>query len=332
MSRHNQDQLTEKIILMLKKKLIKEYSKGNTKRDAHAKCIGLLKAYFIVDKNLPDEYKVGIFNEYKTYPAIIRVSNSNPKIKSDKYRDFRGFSIKVLNVHGNKCTKDEKYTQDFLFINNEIMPIGTLKLFHDVIYYTTKLNPIILGTKFIFNGNFKAIFNSLKNMKHETSPLDVKYYSTTPYMFGDKKVKYALIPKSIYKSTLPKKLTPNYLTDNMQKHLKSNEGVFDFMIQIQTNDNEMPLNDASVKWDEKKSPFIKLGQIKIPAQVFTTRQRYDLAEILSFSPGHSLLDHRPIGDINIARIKIYEEMSKFRHNRNKKDLFEPNESYFNSFD
>jgi len=31
-------------------------------------------------------------------------------------------------------------------------------------------------------------------------------------------------------------------------------------------------------------------------------------------------------------MKIYEEMSKFRHFRNKEKLFEPDERYFNNID
>jgi len=78
--KYNYEQLTQNIIKMLKEKLQKDYSKGSTKRDAHPKCLGLLKAYFIVEKNLPKEYQVGIFKEPKTYSSFIRVSNSSPKI------------------------------------------------------------------------------------------------------------------------------------------------------------------------------------------------------------------------------------------------------------
>ncbi|HSQ87720.1 hypothetical protein [Romboutsia sp.] len=332
MPKYNDEQLTQNIINMLKEKLTKDYSPGSTKRDAHPKCLGLLKAYFIVARDLPKEYQVGIFKEPKTYSAFIRVSNSNPKINSDKIKDFRGFSIKLLGVNGPKCTKDEKYTQDFLFINNETMPLGTLNLFHDAIYYTTKSNPIIFGVKLLLNGKIGILKDITKNQKHDTSPLDIKYFSTTPYMFGNKKVKYSLVPRSIYQSQLPKEMTPTYLTNNMQKHLQSHEAIFDFMVQFQTTEKAMPTNDASIKWNEDKSPFIKLAQIKIPIQEFTTKEREELAEILSFSPGHALTSHRPIGDINIARIKIYEEMSKFRHFRNKEKLFEPDERYFNNID
>lgn len=211
------------------------------------------------------------------------------------------------------------------------MPIGTLKLFHDAIYYTTKSNPLIFGAKLLIQRKIGLIIKFIKNMKHETSPLDVSYFSITPYMFGDKIVKYILVPTSSYKSELPKKLTATYLSENMQKHLKEHEATFDFLIQIQTNENEMPINDASIVWDMRKSKIVKLATIKIPMQRFATKERYKLAENLSFSPGHSLIEHKPIGDINKARVKIYEEMSKFRHKRNLKDLYKPtNKDFYNT--
>lgn len=324
--KYTQQQLTQNIINMLKEKLQKDYSPGSTKRDAHPKSLGLLKAYFIVEKNLPPKYKVGIFKEEKTYSTFIRISNSSPKINSDKMKDFRGFSLKLLDVHGPRCSKDEKTTQDFLFINNETMPIGTLKLFHDAIYYTTKSNPFIFGVKLLFSGKIGILKDIRQNQKHDSSPLDIRYFSTTPYMFGEKKVKYSLVPRSIYKSKLPKDMSSTYLTNNMKIHLDSHEAIFDFMVQFQAKG--MPINDASVKWSESKSPFIKLATLKIPIQEFTTKEREELGEVLSFSPAHCLVSHRPIGDINIARIKIYEEMSKFRHDRNKEELFEPNEKSF----
>ena len=57
---------------MFKDKVEKDYEKGNTKRDAHSKCTGLLKGYFVVDKNLNEKYGVGIFKPSKVYPALIR--------------------------------------------------------------------------------------------------------------------------------------------------------------------------------------------------------------------------------------------------------------------
>ena len=74
------------------------------------------------------------------------------------------------------------------------MPIGTLKLMYDALYYTIKSTPVIFVAKLIKNKNINAIIDIMKNMKHDTSPLDISYYSTTPYMFGNRIVKYSIVP------------------------------------------------------------------------------------------------------------------------------------------
>jgi len=85
----------------------------------------------------------------------------------------------------------------------------------------------------------------------------------------------------------------------------------------------MPVENAGVEWSEKESPFIKVATLRIPPQIFRTREREELAEDLSFSPAHSLIEHRPIGGINRARVEIYRFLSEFRHKQNKKHLVEP---------
>lgn len=328
MKNKSDDQYTKEIIAILKEKTTKDYKPGETKREAHSKCIGLLKANFIVMPNLPPELKVGIFKEQKTYPALIRISNSNPKIKGDNKKDVRGFAIKLLDVPGHKYSKDEHFTQDFLLVSAKTMPLGTVKLFYEAIYYNLKVNPLAYLFKVVSQGNVHKLkeINSLR--KHHTSPLDIYYYSTTPYFFNDKYVKYCLAPKSTYKSELPNKLTPTYLSDNMQNHLNNNIAKFDFMIQFRKGD--MPINDASVEWDEKLSPFIKIGELIIDKQNFRTDSRYSLCENLSFSPGHSLLDHKPAGSLNKARTTIYKEMSLYRHKRNNTPPIEPTVKAFDS--
>lgn len=321
--------LTQEIINILKEQLKKDYEKGNTKRDAHPKGLGLVKAYFKVDDNLPKELNVGIFKPGKTYSALIRFSSGGTKVKSDKSKDIRGMAIKLIDIKGEKYSKDEKYTQDFIFLTIPTMPIGTLQLFRDAIYYNVKTkNPVMFLYKFITTGNLSSIKDVLKARCNQTSPLDVRYWSTTPYMYGNRTVKYSIIPKNKYKSELPKKLSDNYLSENMQNHLNKEEARFDFVVQFQTNEKEMPINDASIEWDENKSPFIKVAEIIIPKQNFNTSERKYLEENLSFSPGHSLLEHQPVGDINIARNEIYKKLSRFRHERNNILLIEPTESDF----
>lgn len=325
----NENELINDMINLLKEKMIKDYSGKTMKRDAHPKSLGLLKAEFIVNDDIDESLKIGLFEYPKTYKSLIRISNSISE--DDSKKDIRGFAIKLLDVYGNKIEEsDEKNTQDFLFLSTETMPLGTVKLFHDSIYYLVKKNIALFGAKLILSGKGKILIELAKSRKNHTSPLDISYFSTTPYKFGDKNVKYILLPTSEYKSELPKKLTKNYLTENMSNHLKNNEASFDFCIQIQTNEKDMPTEDASIKWDKEKSPYIKLATIKIKKQDINTKSRIDFAEDLSFAPAHSLKIHKPIGGINRARVKIYKVLSNFRHEKNNKKVFEPTINDFNN--
>jgi hypothetical protein len=66
------------------------------------------------------------------------------------------------------------------------------------------------------------------------------------------------------------------------------------------------------EWKESDSPFIKLATIRVPAQKFNFEERKRLDEALSFKPWHTLVEHAPLGGVNLARKQVYQEMSKAR--------------------
>lgn len=322
----DEERLIKGMEIILQEKMSKDYPAGITRRDAHPNTLACLQAEFIVEPNIPAELKVGIFAFPKTYPAWIRISSASGKIQSDKAKDLRGFAIKIMDVKGERfqTQNEEKETQDFVLLSYPSMPLGTVKLFHDAVYYSIKYSPLVFLARLVVSGDFHIINELRKARQNQTSPLDIRYWSTTPYLYGtDRIVKYSIVPTSRIKSSLPPKLSDHYLTENMEKHLAANEASFDFMIQVQKDPSRMPVEDAGVEWSEKESPFIKVATLRIPAQAFRTREREELAEDLSFSPAHSLIDHRPIGGINRARGEIYRYLSEFRHKQNNKQLIEP---------
>jgi len=322
----NEKRLIENMEVILQKKMSKDYPAGQTKRDAHPKTLACLRAEFIVEPNIPAELKTGIFALPHTYPAWIRISSSSGKIQSDKAKDLRGFAIKIMGVKGERflTQNEEKETQDFILISNSTMPLGTVELFHDAVYYSIEWSPLVFASRLVLSGNIHIINELRKARQNQTSPLDIRYWSTTPYLYGTNHcVKYTIVPTSQFKSHLPQVLTDHYLTENMEKHLAAHEASFDFMIQVQKDPGRMPVEDAGVEWSEKESPFIKVATIRIPPQAFRTTEREELAEDLSFSPAHSLIEHRPIGGINRARVEIYRHLSEFRHKQNNKQLMEP---------
>ncbi len=326
----DEERLIRDMADILQEKMSRDYRKGQTRRDAHPKTLAYLEADFKVEANIPAALKVGIFAAPRTYPAWIRISSSSGRIQSDKAKDVRGFAIKIMGVEGERFERqnEEKETQDFILMSYPVMPLGTAELFHAAVYYSIKWSPMVFLARFVLSGNFSILNELNKARQNQASPLDIRYWSTTPYLCGpDHCVKYSLVPTSHLKSSLPALLTDDYLAENMEKHLAEGEASFDFMMQLQKDPGRMPVEDAGVEWSEDESPFIKVATLRIPAQVFRTREREDMAEDLSFSPAHSLMAHRPIGGVNRARVEIYRTLSEFRHKQNNKSLAEPRNQF-----
>lgn len=297
---------------------IKKYEGTKMLRDAHPKHYGCLKAEFIVPE-LKNELKVGIFKTPKKYSSWIRYSSALSSIESDEKKTLVGMAIKILDVEGQKLLSEEKEkTFDFVLVSGPIHPMKNagefLKLVSRGIWYF--FNP--------FDSHLKEFGLILDGRKRHATPLELRYWSATPYLFGDKKaVKYSAKPCANPTRKVPSVLTENYLREAMIDQVSKEEVCFDFLVQFQSDPNSMPIEDSRVEWDETVSPFIKVGTIKIPKQEFNTEKRMDFCENLSFNPWRTLPEHKPLGSINRARKEVYKEISKLRLNQNGKTLNEP---------
>ena len=320
----NEKYHTQQLIELLKKKMEKDYENKVMKRGAHPKHHGCVKAEFMVEPNLPEKYRIGVFKNEQTYESWIRFSNGAGVVQSDMKNDIRGVAIKLLNVDGEKILEDELHekTQDFLFLSNPILPIGNVADFHKLV--DCAMNHSFLWFFFNpFNSHLRELKLFWQAAKTHDNPLNIRYWSTTPYLFGTKAVKYSMIPTSQNLTQISLDSKDNLLREIMQYQLKEKEATFDFMVQFQTDTKKMPIEDARVEWSESKSPFIKVATIKIPPQAFDSDCQMEFCENLSFSPWHSLPEHRPLGNINRARKAIYRELSKYRHLMNKVPRKEP---------
>jgi Catalase len=296
---------------ILRRKMERDYAKGATRRDAHPKALGVLRGSFTVEPNLPDELKVGVFKQAQSYDCWVRVSNASGTPQADSVKDFRGFAIKLMDGAKN----EKPLGQDFVLMNFPTMPLGTVSLFRDAVYYSIEVSPLLLLAKLLITGK-AAVLKALKSGRSTpTSPLDIRYWSTTPYLFGEgRAAKYSLLPTSAHRSSMPAKLSDNYLSEAMQAHLSDHQASFDFCVQLRKGD--MPIEDAGREWREAESPFVKVATLRFEPQAFKgVKERTELAEILSFSPAHALPEHAPLGGINRARVAIYKALSKFRHER-----------------
>ena len=285
------------------------------------KNIACLKADFSVEPNLPAELQVGLFASPQTYPTWIRFANASNKPDTEK--DFRGMSIKLMQVDGNKLLGSGD-TQDFILNNHPVLFVGTPEDFRDFVDYSVNSSPLLFFMN-PFNSHIKEFRIVLAGRRHHASHLAIPYWSTTPYLFGDgRAVKYSARPcEQDPTIELPDELTDGYLRDAVRRQLTSGDACFDFMVQFQTDAELMPVEDATVEWDESVSPFTKVARIHIPSQSFESPAQMEFCENLSFNPWRSLPEHRPLGGINRVRKDLYRELADFRHQRNAVTYKEP---------
>lgn len=315
-------QVIEKLTARLKAKMVKDYPTGIMRRDAHPKMHGLVKAEFTVEADLPEALRVGLFKESNTYQAWIRFSNASGSISSDKDNDIRGMAIKLMGVPGDKILETERHeqTHDFLLISANHFVTKDVAEFDALV---SALTGSLLAKLRFFLGHWRVVWSLLRTMRRHANPLQIRYFSATPYLFGDLAVKYSAIPHVETPDDLPLQPAADFLRQAMVRQLQMGDALFDFAVQVQTNAEKMPIEDPGVEWPESLSPFHKVATIRILQQAFATEAQNAFGEHLSFTPWHALAEHRPLGGINRARKVVYNTISAFRHEYNKVPRVEP---------
>lgn len=320
----DEEKIAMEMVKLLQDEMLRFYPPGSGKkqlRQVHAKMYGCVKAEFVVDPNLPDEYKMGLFKDAKSFPAWIRFSGGDTHLIHDKKKDFRGFAIKLLNVPGRKLDPNQPDipVHDFVMMNRNLFFSGSVYQFVKILrMLTTPLKLKYIPEKiWVFFSNLPTLLNGLKGKILINNPLERSYFSTTPYRFGDESraVKYLVRPSTANKDKLinPDLKSHDYLKTNLSATLKQHQIDFEFCVQFQEDPVKMPIENPSVAWNSEP---VKLATIKIPSQVFDTKEQNEFGDNLSFNTWHCLPEHQPLGNFNRVRKIIYEEMYEFRHKHN----------------
>jgi hypothetical protein len=300
---------------------------GSAHRDAHAKAHGCVRAQFRVNEKLPAELRQGIFQEGRVYRSWIRYSNGAGRAAKDSARDARGMAIKLLGVPGPKLSEDERGTQDFLLINSPVFFVRNAADYVEFSQAVAAKKPL----SFFFHGfnpfrwRFHELRVSLGILRRKASnPLALRYWSMTPYLLGDTgPVKFSARPCAVAPAGKPDKKNPDFLRDAMAAQLKDGGACFEFLVQQRTDPAHEPVEDPTVKWNEKTSVFLPVATIEIPAQRFESPEQDKFCENLSMNPWHATAEHRPLGGINRVRKVVYAAISKLRHDLNGAPHTEP---------
>jgi hypothetical protein len=286
---------------------------------------GVARGTFTVRPDLPEELRTGVFR-YESFPVWIRFSSDTIPSSPD-FKTTIGIGLKLFGVPGKKVLEPETdaETHDFLLQNHDVFFVDAAKdmceftyagvVQHDYASYL-KLHP-----------KTDQILSDME--KEVASVLDTSYWSVLPYRFGENRyAKYKLIPCLIPKDgTKQESLSdhPTYLHEDLKKRLGEADACFNFYVQLQTDPEKMPLDQATVRWDEKISEPVHVATITIPRQQIDARGQSQYGENLAYNPWHALPEHAPVGSISEARRVAYEAAAELRRNVNGVPVVEPQE-------
>ncbi len=336
----DEEESLNKIIDQMADQMRSRFKPGGYERGGNTKTHGVLHATVTIRDDLPEHCRKGIFANPGIYPAYVRYAGPGPDVPSDiEDVGFMSMSVKLMGVPGKKMMdllnltdaekfSHEKFTQDFIttsggptFVTPNTRENAKLQywsLLHMPLFYF--LNP----------KDFHLVDAAMQSLWNETqyNPLGQRYWSCTPYLLGEgQAVMYSFVPKTQVETKIPGlpfgKVPFNYLRENMIKTLNDHDVEFDLMIQIQTDPHLMPIEDSSVRWPEKLSPFIPVATVHIPKQQFESQALIEFTKRLKMNPWHCLPEHRPLGNLNRARLRLYSELSKFRQDMNQTTHLEP---------
>jgi hypothetical protein len=338
-------------------------------RDQHPKHHGCVRAKFVIERGLEDRYRTGLFEHENVYDAWLRFSNGVQR--DDRNPDVHGLAIKLMEVTGTKSLDDEPdgTTHDFVMVDHPTF------FMRNAIEYAA-FTDALLKARGKVNSSLRTILSFLlpsracelmtlallffipwrlrtfaQLMQFASSiikdPLSTRYWSTTPYKFGETHMKFRVVPaklpdelastgpsgdsyvelsdflaraEPIPVETAPRAGTsPNYLQMAMSDRLKDTGAAFLFEVQLYKNPSRTPIDDPTVTWLERDSPFVPLARIWIPKDEnhdFLSETRQAFCENLSFTPWHALAANKPEGEINNVRLHVYKALSIARHAAN----------------
>lgn len=286
-------------------------------RGVHAKGHACVKALVTVPEDLSPVLQQGVFQTPgKQYKAWIRFSNSGSDMAKadDNARDARGMAIKLLKAGGNLNGGN---TQDFIAHNSPAFFVTTVADYNafvatkgDPAYFVQGLNPL--------KWRLRELWQLVKAYAPPpVSPLWTEYFSNTAYQFGPHRVKFKLRAcVGETSKTISQADDPDFLQHNLTQELANDAACMQLMVQRQDVRKTMPIEDATVLWDEDDVPFERVAKIQIPKQRFDSATQQQFCEDLSFNPWNALPVHQPLGALNRARRMVYQASSALRHQLN----------------
>ena len=314
---------------------------GHAVRSVHAKSHGLLQGEMRV-LDLPETLAQGAFAKPGTYPVVMRLSTNPGDILDDSVSTPRGLAFKIIGVEGDRLPGTEgQVTQDFVMQNAPAFSAATPKAFLATLKAmaatTDRAQPLKKALSAVLRGAERVLeavgteSATLKSLGGHpgTNILGETFYTMAPFLYGPYVAKLSVAPVAAALTALadaPVDVNgnPNGLRDAVAAHFAAQGGEWEVRVQLCTDLDAMPIEDASVPWPEDVSPYVAVARITAPPQpAWTDARSAAVDDGLAFSPWHGLAAHRPLGGVMRSRKPSYEMSAGFRATHNRCPIHEP---------
>ena len=346
------DELLAQIIDFVEKKgreSPKTEGAGRAVRAAHAKSFGLVKAEVEILPDVPEAYAQGIYATPGRHGAVIRFSSTSGHLGTDaQLGPGLGFAIKIFDVDGPKLVDDEpdSTTFDLVLKNNPIFICNTAEHYLFVEEITNDLPHYLAGgsagfhkllTDFLtgkgtlqqseWAWNELLAFVRAATQTPVRNPLLTTYWTMGAVRHGDYVAKIRVAPAAesathVIHGDLDLTSGPDVFRPALADELQARAFDFDLQVQLCTDLDVMPVNDLTVEWPEKLSPFVTVGRVHLARQDISGPANLAKGDALAFNQWRVTSDHRPLGEIMNVR-RIYSASAKVRRTLNHQPQTEP---------
>ena len=314
---------------------------GHAWRSVHAKGHGIVFGELEVLPGLPAALAQGAFAVPGRRPVVMRFSTSPGDLLPDSVSTPRGLAIKIVGVEGERLPGTESdVTQDFLMVNGPVFSAPNPKKFLANLKLLAATTDKAPGAKQVLSAALRGLESLIEKVGGEsatlktlgghpvTHPLGETFYTQVPMRWGPYMAKLSVAP--VAPELLDLKDAPldpghpDALREAVLAHFARTGGVWEVRVQLCTNLDTMPIEDASVEWPEAESPYLPVARIVAAPQVTWSDARVKAVDDgMSFSAWHSLAAHRPIGGVMRVRKAAYEMAAAFRSQHNAVKVAEP---------
>ncbi len=314
---------------------------GHAIRVSHAKSHGAAAGELVVADDLPEPLRQGLFAKPGRYAVMARLANVPGEIISDAVSTQRGLALKVLGVEGEMLPGHVgESTQDFVLDTGNRFAAANAKEFlatHLLLEHAPQIpegaKETVSKTSFAANKALHAVGGDSAHLDFvghpRIHPLAEAYFTQAPIRYGNYLAKLAVIPVTPAQIALEKDVLDTADDENALRtatvdYLRGQDAVFDVRVQLCTDLESMPVENATTEWSEEESPYQTVARLTLPRQeAYSDARREYVDKDLAFCVSHSLAAHRPLGSIMRARLRAYPEMSRHRRKANGRLLAEP---------